>query len=480
MYIDDFIIDAFADQFEKLLPYIKKGLLYGSFIPIYRKGYKNIKSKYEPIYNNWLNDDNYNPHHLTKHCWISGVQGSGKSNKLRRIFINSFIKKGYGGIYIDTHGTADILLHSIPPYRWKDVIYIAPWMGRVFGVNVIRRYTNLPGEIDRIAEDVVEVFRKMYPRSWGDKLANTIRFSTKAVLIAEENSKGKLNNLTLYDVYKCVTDEKYLENILSYVDNEIILSFFGNYKNNTAASKLESPLSSEDILLFLCQSNGLDILKCMEERKIIICNLDKNYLSENANLIASLLISVITQCAAKRKENNYHPYFAVALDEFYEYATKYINVLIEQMRKKNVCLLLANQNRDQMPKYIQSAVAMCQTKFIHTIAPEDIGWVKGLYKKWFTDDQLVSLPFYHYISDIHNDKSIRNPVIKKASEFIKEYDYNYVNKLKYASLSFAPSRYDLKKNMQESIKNKLTVLNSKKQQIIMTGEFIDIDMEGIL
>lgn len=456
------ILGPFRNLALQGIPYLGASLISYS-------AYKMIEYKYMTQILDWKNKDIYDPKDLTKHVWISGVQGSGKSNKLRRIFINSFVKKGWGGIYIDTHGTADIVMQSIPKDRWDDVIYIAPWMKRVYGINILQRYSDHSGEVDRIAEDVVQVFHKMYPRSWGDKLANAIRFGCKAVLIAAENSTF-YRNPTLIDVYKVLTDEGFRNRMFKFVDNEIITNFLENAKMATAISKLENPLSSENITLFLCQENGLNLLECMDQRKIIICNLDKDYLSENSNLMGAVLISILTQCAAKRKGDaspEKHPYFAIAADEYYEYATKHINVLIEQMRKKNVCVMLANQNRDQIPNTSQSAVAMCQTKFIHTIADEDISWVSNIYRKWFTKEQLSSIPFWSCISDIHDPGKSKNPKIAMMPPFIPDHNWDYVGELKYYSLGKAPQRFKIAERIR--IRNKTELLEDS-EKISTTGE----------
>lgn len=433
-----------------------------------------LKKKYYTEYLDFKIKDVYSPKDLTKHTWISGVQGTGKSNKGRRIFINSFVKQGYGGIYIDTHGTSDIIMQSIPPNRWKDVIYIAPWMDKIWGINVLQRYSDEPGEIDKIAEDVIDIFSKMYPRSWGDKLANCIRFATKAVLMAQE--KNPEIEPTLIDIYKMLKNPLYREYIIKHVDNEIIKEFFEALKATSAIDKLANPLSSENVILFLCQKNGINILKAMNQKKIIIANLDNHYLSNNGNLLAAMLISTIAKCAAKRKENNElaSPYFAVAADEFYEYANKHISTLIAQMRKKNVCVILINQYRDQMPKDVQAAISMCQFRFIHTPADEDLGWIAKIYRDYFSKEQIIKIPFYSCIQDEHKPGKSRAPYITPVAPFMPDYNWEYVHKLKYASLHKAPYRYKLLEELNRTNEIPETIDENE----INTGEiFIDSNID---
>lgn len=474
--IDDMIyygikstVKSIIESAPKVLSYYFGGL---AAVGVGNYGYKKIKNK---IYFGRLDkriNDIYNPKNMTKHCWISGVQGSGKSNKLRRIFINTFIKQGWGGIYIDTHGTADEVLLSIPPNRWKDVIYIAPFMKKCYGTNVLQRYSyDDSGEIDRVAEDVVDIFSKMYPRSWGDKLANTIRFAVKAVLIAEENNKN-YNNPTLVDVYKLLNDGIFREEIMEYVDNEIIVEFFKMLKPSSALNKLENPLSSNNILAYLCQEDGIDFLHAINNKKIIICNFDYNYLSNNANLMAAMTISIIAKCAAKRKEDDEvkSPYFAIAADEFYEYANRHISYLIAQMRKKNICMLLANQYRDQVPKDVQSAISMCQYKFIHTPADADVNWIANIYKDYFTKEEIIKIPFYHCIHDEHNPKKSRAPYITPTPMYRGDYNWEYVHKLKFASLHYAP----YKNKVIEEINKKYEAKTIKKVENKNTDNAIPI------
>lgn len=466
--------DRFGDLFHSKLATGALGMGVGS-IPIFSKKvndnkmYRILNEKYP---------DCYNALYLTKHVWISGTQGSGKSNKLRRIFINSFIKQGYGGIYIDTHGTADLILGSIPPKRWKDVIYIAPWMGRVWGINVLQRYDmNDPGEVDKIAEDVVDVFAKMYPRAWGEKIANCIRFATKAVLIYQEKN---LNfKPTLMDIYRMLKDDAYAQMIKEDVDSEIITGFFEALKAHQATGKLENPLSSENVIAMLCQTEGFNMLDAMNQKKIIICNLDNDKLSTNANLIAGMLVSVVAKCAANRKEDDEvkSPYFAVAMDEFYEYANKHVSTLISQMRKKNVCVLLANQYREQLPsKDLQSAVSMCQFKFAHSPADVDLSYVESTYREWITKEEIKKMPYFHCIHDEHIPGKSREPFITPTPKFVPDYNWEYCKKLKYASLSRAPERWriikDLKRSADEIIIGKDEVSN--------TGDIIDVEDYEIL
>lgn len=475
MDLFDILIDAALEGFDEAkdtLLKIWKPIGAVSCLGIASLTGKNIiRQKFYRDYLDWNVKDIYKAKYLTKHVWISGVQGTGKSNKLRRIFINSFVKKGWGGIYIDTHGTADIILQSISPSRWKDVIYIAPWMAKIYGINVLQRYSNEPGEIDKIAEDVVDVFSKMYPRSWGDKLANCIRFATKAVLIAEENNPD-YNNPTLIDVYKMLKDPLFRDFITKYVDNEIITDFFEALRATSAIDKLSNPLSSENVLLFLCQKDGINILDAMNQKKIIIANLDNNHLSNNGNLLAAMLISTISKCAAKRKEDNEKdsPYFAIAMDEFHQYANKHIADLISQMRKKNVCVMLANQYRDQTPqKEIQSAITMCQFKFIHTPAPADQSIVCREYESFLDKEQIIKMPFFSCIQDEHIPGKQRNPYITPVSSFIPDYDWEYAHKLKFASLHFAPYRYKLIEeiNKMKDIKQKEPEISGPPGEIIL-------------
>jgi hypothetical protein len=184
-----------------------------------------------------------------------------------------------------------------------------------------------------------------------------------------------------------------------------------------------------------------------------------------------MLISTIAKCAAKRKEDNEKesPYFALAMDEFHEYANKHIATIISQMRKKHVCVLLANQYRDQTPqKEIQSAISMCQFKFIHAPAQADIKYVVREYRTFLEEDEIVKMPFFHCIQDEHKTGKERKPYIAPTPKFRGDYDWEYVHKLKFASLHFAPYRYKLIAEINK-IKEVKTI---DKDDTIPTGEII--------
>ncbi len=240
----DMFIDASIDLWDKVYPYIEdhwaKGVFLGTNIPLAAYSYKKVRNKLLPHILDKKYPDVYNASDLTKHTLIIGVQGSGKSNKLKRISVNSLIKKDLGLMYICTHGTATDIMRSIPKERWDDVIYIAPWMKRVYGINILQRYSNDSDEVDRIAEDVTQVFKKIYSRSWGDKLELTIKFAVKAVLIASDNCET-YKNPTLMDVHKVITNEIFRKKLFNYVENDIITGFFEGLKQNSSAQKLENP-----------------------------------------------------------------------------------------------------------------------------------------------------------------------------------------------------------------------------------------------
>jgi hypothetical protein len=208
----------------------------------------------------------------------------------------------------------------------------------------------------------------------------------------------------------------------------------------------------------------------MNQKKIIIANLDNNHLSNNGNLLAAMLISTIAKCAAKRKEDNEKesPYFAIAMDEFHEYANKHIATLISQMRKKNVCVMLCNQYRDQTPqKEIQSAISMAQFKFIHAPAQADIKYVIREYRTFLEEDNIVKMPFFHCIQDEHKTGKPRNPYIIPIPKYRGDYDWNYVHQLKFASLHYAPYRYKVLEELR-----KLEIKVTVEDGAIPTGEII--------
>jgi ABC-type cobalamin/Fe3+-siderophores transport system ATPase subunit len=71
---------------------------------------------------------------IKPHTWVVGQSGVGKSTLLSNAFV-SLIQRGYGGMFLDPHGTAvGQIAKFIPRHRTNDVIWIDATADRVPGI----------------------------------------------------------------------------------------------------------------------------------------------------------------------------------------------------------------------------------------------------------------------------------------------------------------------------------------------------------
>src|SRR3989338_7791139 len=102
----------------------------------------------------------------TRHVYVIGKTGMGKSTLLENMAIQDIIE-GEGMAFIDPHGgTAEKLLDYIPEHRIKDVIYFAPFdMEHPISFNVLEDVGDDKRHL--VAAGLMSAFKKTFTDSEG-------------------------------------------------------------------------------------------------------------------------------------------------------------------------------------------------------------------------------------------------------------------------------------------------------------------------
>jgi hypothetical protein len=297
-----------------------------------------------------------------RHVYIVGKSGSGKSTFLFNLAMSDILA-GEGVAVIDPHGDLALdILDAIPRSRINDVCYLdVADMERPVGFNPASRIA--PERRALAAAGIVSAFKHQWSDSWGPRLEHFL-FHGIAALVSRQHA-------TLIDLPRVYIDDKFRDKLLRSVTDPETLRFwrdeFSTY-TKTFRSEAIAPIlnkvgqftASPQLRLILGQlAPRLDLKFTMDNRRILIANLAKGTIGEQAsNLLGSLLVSHLQLVAMERGSLPPHqrvPFF-VHVDEFQTFSSDAFASLLSEARKFATHFALANQYTDQLPPAVRSAV----------------------------------------------------------------------------------------------------------------------------
>lgn len=337
-----------------------------------------------------------------RHMYVIGKTGMGKTNLLENLAIQD-IKHGKGVAFIDPHGdTAEKLIKAIPADRISDVIYFNPAdqdFPIAFNVmeNVNPEYKHL------IASGLVGVFKKLWADSWGPRLEYILRNAILALL--------EYPGSTLLGVTRILVDKDYREKVVANVSDPVVRAFwvdeFSKW-NDRVLQEVISPIQNK-VGQFLSTSlirnivgqtkSSFDVREAMDSQKIIIMNLSKGRIGEDASaLIGAMMITKIQLAAMERVDmlEEERKDFYLYVDEFQNFATESFANILSEARKYRLNLVLANQYIAQLDEKVSDAIfGNAGTIISFRVGASDAEALEKEFEPVFTMNDIVNLPKYH-------------------------------------------------------------------------------------
>lgn len=292
-----------------------------------------------------------------------GKTGMGKSTLLKNLIVQD-LYRGHGLAVIDPHGDliAEVLTH-IPKSRTHEVILFNPSdFSHPMGFNVFSPVA--PDRRPLLASQTTSVFTALWQQFWGPRSDHYLRNVTLSLL--------DVPGSTLLWIPRLLTDKTFRHQyIMPHLTNPVVKNFWRTEFEETPASLLRESimpllnkagafLSTFPLRNILGQVKGsLDTEFIMNERRILLCNLAKGAIGEDAaKLLGSLIITklFLTALARTGEPEAERKDFFVFIDELQTFQTPILQSALSEGRKYHLNLTLAAQFLDKLDDELTAAI----------------------------------------------------------------------------------------------------------------------------
>ncbi|MCA9078022.1 MAG: ATP-binding protein [Planctomycetaceae bacterium] len=344
---------------------------------------------------------------LRRHVFVAGQTGSGKSTFLQNIVMQQ-IEQDRGVVLIDPHGQlVEELLDHIPRRRTNDVILFDASDDQFpISFNPLR---GPPGsDPTLVADGVTTAFKKVFgfDEATAPRLLHIFR-NCLLTLVGRPEA-------TLISVQRLLADVNYRKTMTSHVDNPAVKEFwraeFNRWSDRdrtqyvaSLQNKLGAFTSNRRLQLILGSTEkGIDLRTVLDRSQILLCNLSKGTVGNEAStLLGSLLLSSL-QLAAMSRANvpeAERPDASVIVDEFHSFLSEGNSTMADALaesRKYRTSYVLATQLLEQLDRATLAGVlGNCGTTMCMTVGPRDAEVLAELMGNGLTPADLMRVPRYH-------------------------------------------------------------------------------------
>jgi len=296
-----------------------------------------------------------------RHMYIVGMTGTGKSYYASGLAMQD-IMTGHGICYIDPHGDdlENILAH-VPKERAEDVVFFDPSdVKRPMGINLLEFKTE---EQKTFAiNEIMAIFDKLYDlKATGGPMFEQY-FKNAAALIMADTESGS----TLLEISRVLSDDNFRNYKLARCKNIVVKDFWEKEALKAGGdaslanmvpyitSKMSPFISNDFVRPIISQQNStIDLADIMNNNKIFLVKLAKGKIGDiNANLLGMVIIGKILMAALARGDMpmEQRKDFFLYIDEFQNFLTDSIEVILSEARKYKLCLIMAHQFLGQLVK----------------------------------------------------------------------------------------------------------------------------------
>jgi hypothetical protein len=290
-----------------------------------------------------MTDHYWPPEARTKHLYIPGVSGYGKTTLMANLAIQDIRETDDPIIAIDPKGSREGLVERILPFipeqRVRDVVYLS--LRKPVPIDLLS-YRD-PYEKSLVTADIIAILKRFSYGSWGPTMQGTLRKLIPTLLEAPD--------ATFLDIGAFLESEKRRNQILDQVSDERKAYWRENKPSKADSGPLASRIANfeEEPLKTIAgarRGEGINIAELIDDNKIFL--VDTSPLTEDGLILGALIMSRIQQAIFRRSPDREHRCCQVYADEFQNFVTSAFNVMLSQARSFNLSLCLANQHPKQI------------------------------------------------------------------------------------------------------------------------------------
>jgi len=361
-----------------------------------------------------------------RHFYVIGQTGTGKSSILQ-VMIRQDLKNGDGLCIIDPHGSLiEDILPFIPRERADDVIYFDPSdMERPLGINLLE--ADSWEEKEMVALDAMNIMIKLFDEEvFGPRIQDYFR---NGCLTLMSDPQGA----ALTDIVRLFTDDDFAKMKRQHITNPIVASFWDHQMAKTGAREKQEmiPYFAAKFGQFVTNTmmrniigqtkSGFDFFKVMQDKKILLMNLSKGTTGEvNSKLLGLILVQKMQMAAMKRAKvpKEQRSDFFLYIDEFQNYVTESIEVILSEARKYRLGLAMAHQYLAQLgdersgkkgPDLKGAVFGNVGTMMCYKIGAQDAEHMGKEFAPVFSDQDLINIDKYKAVMKLSIDTQPSRP-----------------------------------------------------------------------
>lgn len=343
-----------------------------------------------------------------RHVYMVGRSGSGKSNLIQSMAIQD-IENGEGVCVVDPHGDlVEYILEHVPPERADDVIIFDPSdIKRPVGLNMLEAL----GEEnkDMAVQEMVSIFYELFPPEMiGPAFEHNMR-NVMLTLMSDRETPG-----TIAEIPRMFSDKEFADSWIKKVKDPVVRAFWEKEMAKTSdfhksemlgylISKVGRFVENEMMRNIIGQSkSGFSFREVMDKKKILLVNLCKGKTGDvNAKLLGLIVVSKLTIAALSRADmpEDQRSDFYLYVDEFQNFITDSINVILSEARKYKLNLTIAHQYMGQLTqngdsKIREAVLGNAGTVLAFRIGVEDAEILEKEFAPTFNAYDLVNVAKY--------------------------------------------------------------------------------------
>lgn len=370
----------------------------------------------------------------SRHCYIVGATGTGKSTLLYNMAIQD-IENGEGVAVIDPHGDLyHQLLESIPKHRVGDIVLVDPSdFEYSVGINFLEcDASNKRVQMNFVVNEMIKIFDRLYDmRVAGGPIFE--QYMRNAMLLVMDSDYPAA---TLMDVLLVFEEKKFRGFLLEKCKNPVVVNFWKRQAEEAcgeASLKNLAPYITSKLNQFTTnallrpiigqQRSTVDFRELIDTGKILLVNLSKGLLGElDTQLLGMLVIGKIFTAAMGRAAvcSEHRKPLSLYVDEFQNFTTDTVAHLLSEARKFGLYLTLANQNLAQLSansgkhSILDAVLGNVGTTLIFRLGAVDADKMQIYTRPELDAQDLQNLPDFHMAGRLLVKNCPSRPFVSKT------------------------------------------------------------------